>query len=127
MMDTSGNAVLVVEDQDEIRKLVALLFEMEQFTVYQATTGLQALHTFEEHRDEIILLLTDLGLPEMGGLELVERVRAMKPNTKIIGTSGYGRQNIREELLKAGGDEFIPKPFVVDELVKISKRLLGRS
>ena len=126
MTDTPGNGVLIVEDENEIRILVALLFELEQFTVYQATNGRAGLETFLDHRDEIVLLITDLGLPEMGGLELVQKLREAKPTLKIIGTSGFGRQNIRDELLKAGGDEFVPKPFAVEELIKTSKRLLGR-
>ena len=126
MGETPGNGVLIVEDENEIRLLVALLFELEHFTVYQATSGLAGLETFMGHRDEIVLLITDLGLPEMGGLELVQKVRQMKPSLKIIGTSGFGRQSIREELLKAGGDVFVAKPFGVDDLIKTSKRLLGR-
>ena len=126
MTDTPANGVLIVEDENEIRILVALLFELEQFTVYQATNGRAGLETFLDHRDEIVLLITDLGLPEMGGLELVQKVRQMKPSLKIIGTSGFGRQSIREELLKAGGDVFVAKPFGVDDLIKTSKRLLGR-
>ena len=126
MTDTPGNGVLIVEDENEIRILVALLFELEQFTVYQATSGRAGLETFLDHRDEIVLLITDLGLPEMGGLELAQKLREAKPTLKIIGTSGFGRQNIRDELLNAGGDEFVAKPFAVEELIKTSKRLLGR-
>jgi DNA-binding response OmpR family regulator len=127
MAETQGNGVLIVEDEDQIRVLVALLFELEQFTVYQAINGREALETFLHHRDQIALLITDLGLPEMGGLELVQRVREAKPTVRIIGTSGFGRQNVREELLKAGGDEFVPKPFAADDLIKMSKQLLGRA
>jgi len=46
---------------------------------------------------------------------------------KIIGSSGYGRVNIREEVLRAGGDEFIPKPYVTIELIKTVKRMVSES
>ncbi len=125
MTEPQHKWVLIVEDENEIRALMALLFELEQFVVYQATNGRAALETFLAHKDEIVLLITDLGLPEMDGVELAQKARQAKPGLRIIGTSGFSRRNIREEFLKAGGDEFVPKPFAVDDLIKLSKQLLG--
>jgi DNA-binding response OmpR family regulator len=58
---------------------------------------------------------------------LISKTRALKPSVKIIGASGYGRATVRDEVIKAGGDEFIGKPFVVEELIATAKKLLGRT
>ncbi len=117
--------LLLVEDEPEIRILLAEVFRIEQYEVYQASDGLEALKVFEKNKDQIDLMITDLGLPNLGGIELIERVRSMKPAVKIIGSSGYGRVNIRDEVLHAGGDEFIPKPYITIELIKTVKKMLS--
>ncbi|MFN0157934.1 MAG: response regulator [Bacteroidota bacterium] len=122
---SSLGGVLIAEDEEEIRELLAMIFEMEQFTVFRAVDGQHALEIFSEHLDEIALLITDLGLPRLGGVDLIEKVRALKPTVRIIGSSGYGRANVRKEVLAAGADDFMPKPFVAAELVLKAKKMLG--
>lgn len=117
--------VLISEDEVDINNLLSLILESEQFVVFQAFDGVAALEMFTAHRDEIDLVVTDLGLPKMGGVELIQQIRKVKPSVKIIGASGFGRNNVREEVMQAGGDEFMPKPYVTSELVSTAKRLLG--
>jgi DNA-binding NarL/FixJ family response regulator len=82
---------------------------------------------FSAHADDVVLMITDLGLPKLGGIELIEKIRAKKPSMKIIGSSGYSRANVAEEVLKAGGDAFAPKPYLVADLLRTVRQLLGRS
>lgn len=119
--------VLISEDEVDINNLLSLILEGEHFNVFQAFDGVAALEMFSAHRDEIDLVVTDLGLPKMGGVELIEQIRKLKPSVKIIGASGFGRNNVREEVMQAGGDEFMPKPYVTSDLVSTAKRLLGLS
>lgn len=121
-----GPAVLIVEDEPEIRFLLGMVFETENFRVYQANDGEEALRMLTNHLDQIVLMITDLGLPKVEGVELIQKARALKPSLKIIGASGFGRKNVHEEVLKAGGDEFVPKPFVTGELVQTARNLLGK-
>ena len=116
--------LLLVEDEFEIRTLLAEVFRMERYEVFQAGDGMEALRVFESNKEKIDLMITDLGLPNLGGIELIEKVRSLKPSVKIIGSSGYGRQNIREEVIGAGGDEFLPKPYVTTELIRAVKRMV---
>ena len=125
MSEHPGYGILIVEDDAEIRILLAEVFRLERFDVYQAQDGEEAFRLFAAHQDKIALMLTDLGLPKLGGVELIAKIRAVNPRVKIIGSSGYGRANIRSEVLQAGGDEFIPKPYVTTELIKAVKRLLS--
>lgn len=124
MSENQNSGLLIVEDDTEIRILLSEVFRIERFEVYQASDGEEALTVFNAHQDKIALVITDLGLPKLGGVELIEQIRAIKPDVKIIGSSGYGRINIREEVLQAGGDEFIPKPYVTAELIKTVRRFL---
>lgn len=117
--------VLISEDEEDINNLLSLILQSENFHVLQAFDGMSALETFTMHQDKIDLLVTDLGLPKMGGVELIEKVRKLKPSVKIIGASGFGRNNVREEVMHAGADEFMPKPYITADLLALAKRLLG--
>ena len=119
--------ILISEDETDINNLLSLILQTEGFNTLQAFDGLEALETFTTHQKEVDLLVTDLGLPRLGGLELISKVRELKPSVKIIGASGFGRSNVREEVMKAGGDEFLPKPYVTADLVELAKQLLGTS
>ncbi len=118
--------MLVVEDQDEIRALLVMIFQSEGYRVFEARDGQEALDLFVSNRPEIGIVLTDLGLPKLGGMDLISRMRALSPDVKIIGSSGFGRENVRQQVLRAGGDEFIPKPFVTTVLVETARRLMKR-
>jgi DNA-binding response OmpR family regulator len=127
MGEAAGNAVLLVEDEAELRSLFAVLLEMESITVFQAEDGEQALQVFEQHRDEIGLLITDLGLPHVGGVDLIGRMRAMKPSMRILGTSGLSADEVREMVITAGADDFIPKPFSPQEAIEKVRTYLPRA
>jgi len=116
--------LLLVEDEFEIRTLLAEVFRIERYVIFQAADGREALSVFRENMDRIDLMITDLGLPNLGGIELIEQVRVLKPSLLIIGSSGYGRANIRDEVLEAGGDEFLPKPYVTTQLIERVRSML---
>jgi hypothetical protein len=116
-------SVLLAEDEEEIRTLVALLFRAEGFAVFEAGDGVEALETFTRNRDSIIAVVTDLGLPRLGGVDLIQRIRAASPGVRIIGTSGYGEADVYAKVLAAGGDDFLPKPFQASALITLVKRL----
>jgi DNA-binding response OmpR family regulator len=121
----SRKGILIAEDEHTIRNLLKTLFELDRFTVYQAADGLAALELFKAHADDIALLITDLGLPKLGGVELIGRLKSMKPTLRVVAISGYGHDEVKAEVKNAGGDEFLPKPLVVADLLKIAERLLG--
>ena len=123
-MSTTVRGILIAEDDEEIRHLLAIVFQLENYTVFEAEDGTEALRIFTEHLPEIHLVISDLGLPGLGGVELIEQIRALSSTVKIIGASGYGKANIRDEVLKAGGDAFLPKPFNTGDLIASVHRLL---
>jgi DNA-binding response OmpR family regulator len=120
----ASRGVLIVEDEPELRSLFALLLEMENLIVFQANDGQSGLEALQRHRDSIDLVITDLGLPQLGGIELISRVRSIKPSLKIIGTSGLSGGDMEEMVRAAGADAFIPKPFTPHEAIKKVKEML---
>lgn len=122
----SAKAILIAEDESEIRELLAMLLEGDGFRVFTAADGRAALALLQDRSDDIGLLITDLGLPLLGGMELVQYARKLIPSLAIIAASGYGHANVRRELLKLGVKNFFPKPFSPPELVSMAKRMMGR-
>lgn len=125
MGDTPVRGVLLVEDEQELRSLFALLLEMEGFTVFQAHDGRQGLDVLREHAKEIGLLVTDLNLPRLAGVDLINQARALNPGVKIVGTSGMSGAAVRDLVMKAGADEFLPKPFHPKDAIQKLKTILG--
>jgi DNA-binding response OmpR family regulator len=127
MPDPRSKGILLVEDEAELRSLFATLLQMERFTVFEADDGDSGLELLEEHRDEIDLVITDLNLPRLGGVELIGRVRSVKPTVKVIGTSGIGGADITKIVRDAGADAFMPKPFAPQEAIKTVRDMLSTS
>jgi len=124
---TENRTVLIVEDEQELRALFAHLLEGEQFVVLQARDGRSALEMLRARSTEIALMITDLGLPHLGGVELIERAREIDPAIKIIAISGLGDSRMRGIVLKAGANAFIPKPFSISDVLSAVRELIVQS
>lgn len=118
MPEPEHRGVLVVEDEKELRSLFALLLEGEDFTVFQAQDGQSALDVFRAHAGDIELMITDLGIPEIAGVDLIARARSINPGVKIIGTSGLGGAKVKQIVMQAGADAFLPKPCSIHDILK---------
>jgi diguanylate cyclase (GGDEF)-like protein len=108
--------VLVVDDTRPIRELVAGLLRLQGYQVLAAGDGRQALEVYAEH-PEIALVVTDYQMPEVDGLELVASLRgqASQDRLAIIGISAEGSSSLPARFLKAGANDFLPKPFQSEE------------
>jgi DNA-binding response OmpR family regulator len=124
MPDAYSQSILIVEDEQELRNLFAILLEMEGFKVFQASDGKQGLELLKEHVGELKLLVTDLNMPQVAGMDLISRARALNPSIKIVGTSGMGGKAVQEMVIKAGADAFIAKPFQPSEAIAKLKAIL---
>ncbi len=124
MADQGAGGVLIVEDEQELRHLFAILLELEGFKVLQANDGSQGLELLQKHAGEVRLLITDLNLPRLAGMDLSSRARSLNPSIKIVGTSGMGGKAVHEMVIKAGADDFIEKPFQPSEAIAKLKAIL---
>ncbi|WP_408006571.1 response regulator transcription factor [Pseudalkalibacillus sp. A8] len=116
--------VLVVDDEERIRKLLRMYLERENFEVVEAEDGETALQEASEAEFDIILL--DLMLPEMDGIEVCEKLRKEKA-TPIIMLTAKGEESNRVQGFEAGADDYVVKPFSPREVVLRVKALLRRS
>lgn len=112
-MADSDWIVLVVEDEAPIRRFLKAALEAQGFKLLEATTGAQAIAMAASHNPDIILL--DLGLPDIDGLEVIQRIREWS-NTPIIVISARGKDKEKVDGLDAGADDYLAKPFSVEEL-----------
>lgn len=117
--------VLVAEDQPEVRNLAGSILERMGFQVLLAGNGSEALVIASRHPGPIRLLLTDIVMPGMNGLELADRLAASRPETRVIYMSGYADQELDGGQRLAGGAAFLPKPFTPDSLTALVRRVLG--
>jgi two-component system KDP operon response regulator KdpE len=109
----AGPSVLVVEDDEETRAALVRELSNRGYRVSGAGDGRTALLRWESHRPDLVLL--DLGLPDMDGLEIVRRVRR-DATTPIVILSGRYEEREKVEALERGADDYVTKPFGVDEL-----------
>jgi DNA-binding NtrC family response regulator len=114
--------ILLVEDEPAVRQLFATALARAGYTVFEARNGEEAVKVFDEHADDIDLLLTDMRMPHMGGAELAGALRGRKEDLKMICISGYGGSTAT-----AVSSDFLAKPFSRDEMLKKVREVLDRS
>lgn len=111
--------ILVVEDEDELRRLICRRLMQIGHHVAEASYGLAATRQMQEHVPELII--TDIVMPDMDGLELIRKVQSEHPQLKILAVTGGGTTDpsLRLTLAKRfGACDTLFKPFSLDELVK---------
>jgi two-component system cell cycle sensor histidine kinase/response regulator CckA len=113
-----------VEDEEGIRVSAARALEAKGYRVLTAASGEEAAEIFAEEGSGIDLLLTDVIMPELDGPSLVRRIRAGRPDLKVIFMSGYADGASVDEL---GEAQFLAKPFTLKALAEAVKRELGGS
>jgi two-component system KDP operon response regulator KdpE len=125
MSPPAGPRILVVDDEPEIRRAVGTNLSRHGFRVEEAETGKQALDLYASFRPDVIVL--DLSLPDLDGLHIVERVRE-RSSTPIIILSVRGGERDKISALDMGADDYLTKPFSVNELlarVRVALRHIG--
>jgi PAS domain S-box-containing protein len=110
-------AVLIVEDEEMLLNLLQTVIEKEGFTVLTAADGQEGVDIFRERYKDIALVLSDMGLPRLGGWEMFLKMKEINPAVKAILASGYFNPNLKMDMLKAGALDFIQKPYVVDSII----------
>lgn len=106
--------ILVVEDDTAVRNLITTTLETQDYRFHTAPTGAQALIEAVSQKPDIMLL--DLGLPDMDGVEIIKKVRSWS-NMPIIVISARSEDRDKIEALDAGADDYLTKPFSVEELL----------
>lgn len=115
--------ILLVDDEPQITRVLRRSLTAHKYEVRTASDGESALETFHDFHPDLVI--TDLSMPEMSGLELCRRLRK-KSQVPIIVLSVKGEEEIKVEALDAGADDYITKPFGIDELMARVRATLRR-
>jgi PAS domain S-box-containing protein len=118
--------ILFVEDEDFIRDMVRLTLESKGYKVYTARDGVTAIRLYKKHKKEIDLVLTDLGLPGMTGIDEFKKLKELNPKVRVVITSGFLDQDVRYKLLMDGAKAFIQKPYQPGNVLQIVREVLDK-
>jgi CheY-like chemotaxis protein len=118
--------VLVLDDEESVRRLVTAVLVNAGYAVLPAPDGAHALDIARSHEGPIHLLITDVTMPEMDGREAAEAVRALRPQCRVLFMSGYPPQAAFPSGELHPSEGFVQKPFVPRVLVQKVREILGQ-
>jgi len=117
--------ILIVDDEEFILDTCAAMLETMGYKVLFADSGEKALEVFRKNQSKIDLVILDVVMPGMDGLETFEHLKQIDPQIKIIMSSGYGIEDINEEIIKDGRTELIQKPFSLNQINQIIRDMMN--
>ncbi len=120
----AGGTVLVVEDNEQVRKLAKSMLELMGYVILEAKDGLEAIEIFKQHQHEICCVLSDLTMPKMDGWETLAALRKLSPDIPVILSSGYDEAQVMEGEHIERPDAFIGKPYRRKDLGDVIERVL---
>jgi CheY-like chemotaxis protein len=123
-MTDERKTILVVEDEDMLRDLLVIVLEENGFDVLVAKDGIEAFETYVRNKEIIALVLSDLGLPRLGGWESFSKMKEINPSIKAILASGYFDPELKEKIIAAGAKYFVQKPYNPAEILASIHRLV---
>jgi signal transduction histidine kinase/ActR/RegA family two-component response regulator len=118
--------IMFVEDEELLLQMVSFLLESKGYKVLCARDGLEAVNIFLSHKQEIALVITDMGLPVMTGTDEFKKLREIDPNVKVIFASGFFEPDIKSELQKDGDNGFIQKPYDPNDILRMIRQVLDK-
>ncbi|MDR0837132.1 MAG: response regulator transcription factor [Propionibacteriaceae bacterium] len=123
--DGSPIRVLAVDDETSLTELLSMALRYEGWQVSVANTGMQAVHLASEVQPDVVVL--DIMLPDFDGLEVMRRIRAERADVPVIFLTAKDAVTDRIAGLTAGGDDYVTKPFSLEELVARLRAILRRT
>jgi PAS domain S-box-containing protein len=119
--------ILLVEDEDAVRALTRRILERQGYTLLEAADGREALRIADAHAGPIDLLLTDVVMPNLGGRDLAEAVRARRPETRVLYMSGFTDDAVVRHGVSVAADALLQKPFTPIALTRKVRSILDGS
>ncbi|MBN2082031.1 response regulator [bacterium] len=119
-------AVLVADDEDIVRNVMVQMLKKMGYEVFAVDNGADAIDIFRDNQSRIDLVIFDLTMPRMSGVELYEQIRVINPEIKTMLTSGQDASPDIEHLREAGVSAFIHKPFSLRDMREKVRGLIGR-
>jgi DNA-binding response OmpR family regulator len=121
---SSGQRILLVDDEGMIRQLMARVLEEQGFSVLQAEDGRSAIKTFSENSVDLVIL--DMIMPGMKGEEVLKALRAMSSDVKVMVSSGFMSEEQRDRLKEFGIVDFLDKPYREEDVLSSIRKVLAK-
>jgi two-component system cell cycle sensor histidine kinase/response regulator CckA len=115
--DNHSRTILVVEDESLMRRLLERILCTDDTSVLLAADGQEAIDMYRDHKQEIGVVLLDLGLPKLSGWEVFKNLKQQNPDVCVIVASGYLDPDLKSRMHDAGVQYFIEKPYKLNELL----------
>ena len=124
VIDKKHVCILVVDDEAGMRDMLSLALGSQGYQVATAVNGIEALEQIQKQRFDLVI--TDLKMPEMDGIDLLDQIKKIAPKLEVIMTTGHGTVEAAVAAMKSGAFDFILKPFPLDELNAIIEKVLEK-
>lgn len=123
-MPSTGSRILLVDDESMIRQLIVGVLEGQGFRVLQAEDGRSAIKTFSENAVDLVIL--DMIMPGMKGEEVLQALRTISPDVKVVVSSGFMSEEQRDRLKEFGIEDFLDKPYREEDVLSSVRRMLAK-
>ena len=123
-MSGTGKVVLVLDDEAEVRKVVAEMLSSNGYKVLTADNGDSAIKAFKKNRQPVDLLLLDVVSPGLSGPMVADRLAALRPGLRVLFMSGYDHTHVVQRYVVEKGWALLTKPFTEHQLVKKVREVL---
>ncbi|MGA1874157.1 MAG: PAS domain S-box protein [bacterium] len=123
----SGERILVVEDEEGVRTLITRVLQENGYLVFAASRAQEALTTFEKEKGNFHLIVSDVILPDLTGLELIDRLLLFQPKLKALLISGYANQKVQLPIIYERGYRFLQKPYTSIDLLRTIREIFTKS
>ncbi len=123
ILDIPGGheTILLIEDEDAIKKMVGRALELYGYTVLFASDGLEGVEVYKEKADGIDLVLLDLTMPKRSGIDVLEDIRAINQDAKVIISTGRSEEEIKRNTEASG---YAPKPYKINDLMRLLRKVI---
>ncbi len=119
-----ANGILLVDDAAFMRMMIKDILSKNGFEILgEAENGAKAVEKYKELTPDLVIM--DITMPEMDGIQAVKAIKEINPDAKIIMCSAMGQQGMVIEAIQAGAKDFIVKPFQADRVIEAVKKVLG--
>ncbi|MDQ6979782.1 MAG: PAS domain S-box protein [Mariprofundaceae bacterium] len=117
--------ILLVDDETEVLAITSKILSSLNYKVIEARNGLEAMRYYEDHSDSIDLVVTDIIMPELSGIEAVERMRCIRESLPVIFITGYDQEYFEQQVEEDEKTRLVLKPLRIGELSKIIRQMLA--
>ncbi len=119
-----SETILVVEDEQLLQELVCSRLEAKGYRVLVAQDGQRAVEIYSDHKKEIALVFSDMGLPKLSGYDEFMKLKEINPKVRVILAGGFLEPELKSEMLKLGAKAFIQKPYEPDDILLVLRDVL---